>query len=120
MWVQPAAGDAGGALGAALAAWYKELNNSRVVEINDSMKGSYLGPEYSDSDIQKTLKEIGANFEIMDEASLIELTAQKLIKGKAIGWFQGRMEFGPRALGARSIIADARSETMQKLSLIHI
>ncbi len=115
LWIQPAAGDAGGAIGAALAVWYKEFKNTRVVEANDSMKGSYLGPKYSDTDIQKTLTEIGADFVIMDEPSIIEFTAQNLAKGKAIGWFQGRMEFGPRALGTRSIIADARSESMQKI-----
>ncbi len=80
----------------------------------DEMTGSYLGPLYSDQDIQKTLKNLGANFEVLNEEKLIEKTAEDLSKGHAIGWFQGRMEFGPRALGGRSILGDPRSETMQK------
>ena len=114
IWVQPAAGDAGGALGAALGFWHIELKKSRTINSNDSMHGSYLGPEYSQLEIEKKLKKIGANFKILEEAKLIEKTSSALIEGKVIGWFQGRMEFGPRALGARSIIADSRSETMQK------
>jgi carbamoyltransferase len=114
IWIQPAAGDAGGSLGAALGLWYLELNNKREIDVQDSMQGSYLGPKYSDSDIEKYLKEVGAKFEICDENEMIEKTSSALVEGKAIGWFQGRMEFGPRALGARSIIADSRSETMQK------
>jgi carbamoyltransferase len=114
IWIQPAAGDAGGALGAALGFWHIELKKSRTINSNDSMCGSYLGPEYSQQEIEKKLKKIGANFKILEEAQLIEKTSSALIEGKAIGWFQGRMEFGPRALGARSIIADSRSETMQK------
>ena len=114
IWVQPAAGDAGGALGAALGFWHIELKKSRTINSNDSMHGSYLGPEYSQLEIEKKLKKMGANFKILEEVQLIEKTSSALIEGKAIGWFQGRMEFGPRALGARSIIADSRSETMQK------
>ena len=114
IWIQPAAGDAGGSLGAALAYWYIELNKGRKVSNKDQMTGSYLGPLYSDQDIQKTLKNLGANFEVLNEEKLIEKTAEDLSKGHAIGWFQGRMEFGPRALGGRSILGDPRSETMQK------
>ena len=114
IWIQPAAGDAGGSLGAALALWHKELNNSRKVNPKDDMQGSYLGPEYSNNEIEKFLSNIGASFEIYDESKFIEKVTSALIEGKAIGWYQGRMEFGPRALGARSIIADPRSEKMQK------
>ncbi len=114
IWIQPAAGDAGGSLGAALALWYIEFNNSRVVNYNDSMQGSYLGPEYSQKEIEETLKKIGANFSIIDEDQLIDIAAEDISKGEAIGWFQGRMEFGPRALGGRSILGDPRSGEMQK------
>jgi len=114
IWVQPAAGDAGGSLGAALALWHIEHNNSRKVNPNDDMRGSYLGPEFSNDNIQKYLNSVGANFEIFSENEFIEKVSSSLTEGKAVGWFQGRMEFGPRALGARSIIADPRSETMQK------
>ncbi len=114
IWIQPAAGDAGGALGAALGFWHIELKKNRTINKNDDMHGSYLGPEYSQEEIEKRLKAKGANFKILKEDKLIEETLSALTQGKAIGWFQGRMEFGPRALGARSIIADSRSETMQK------
>jgi len=114
IWIQPAAGDAGGSLGAALAYWYIELNKERKISNKDEMTGSYLGPLYSDQDIQKTLKNLGANFEVLNEEKIIEKTAEDLSKGHAIAWFQGRMEFGPRALGGRSILGDPRSETMQK------
>ena len=114
IWVQPASGDAGGSLGAALALWYIEQKNPRKIDLNDSMKGSYLGPEYSQSVIENELKNIGAKFEILKEGDLINKTAENLSDGKAIGWFQGRMEFGPRALGARSILGDARTSSMQK------
>ena len=115
IWVQPAAGDAGGALGAALSIWYLKLNKVRTVNRNDSMGGSYLGPEFSQIDIESRLKKCGANFEVENnEDKLISFTIDKLIEGNAIGWFQGRMEFGPRALGNRSIIADPRNSTMQK------
>ena len=114
IWVQPAAGDAGGALGAALALWHIEENNPRIANKDDDMKGSYLGPEYFQSEIENELKSIGANFEVLDDEDLIEKTAQGLSDGQALGWFQGRMEFGPRALGARSILGDPRSSTMQK------
>jgi len=114
IWIQPAAGDAGGSLGAALALWHLELNNQRRVNIKDDMKGSYLGPEYSDREIKSSLDKLNAKYEILDENKLIDKTAEDLMQEKAVGWFQGRMEFGPRALGARSIIADSRSSTMQK------
>ena len=115
IWVQPAAGDAGGALGAALSAWYLHHGNERTVfKGRDAMKGAYLGPEFSDNEIQNELNACNAIFEKLSEADLINEVAIALTKGKAIGWMQGRMEFGPRALGARSIIADPRSPLMQK------
>ena len=114
IWIQPAAGDAGGSLGAALGLWHIELKKNRTINNKDSMSGSYLGPEYSQDEVEKKLKELGTNFEILDNEQLIEKTALELSNGKAVGWFQGRMEFGPRALGCRSILGDARSENMQK------
>ena len=114
IWIQPAAGDAGGALGAALALWYKELKKERRVSKQDEMQGSYLGPSFSDNEIEKKLTKLGAKFERFSEENLLNITAEELAKEKTIGWFQGKMEFGPRALGARSIIADPRSEKMQK------
>ena len=114
IWVQPAAGDAGGALGAALSVWHKELDKPRTVDVSDSMKGSYLGPEYSQAFIERELHRCGAKFDTVSEDEMLEQAAQALADGKAVGWFQGRMEFGPRALGGRSILGDPRSETMQK------
>jgi len=114
IWVQPAAGDAGGSLGAALALWYIEQNNPRKVDLNDSMKGSYLGPEYSQKEIEEQLNKAGAKYEVFKDQELLDKTATDLSKEEAIGWFQGRMEFGPRALGGRSILGDPRSEKMQK------
>ena len=114
IWIQPAAGDAGGSLGAAIGLWHIELKKNRTINSRDDMNGSYLGPEYSNSEIEKQLKEVGANFEILDDQRLIEKIILELCDGKAVGWFQGRMEFGPRALGCRSILGDARSITMQK------
>ena len=114
IWIQPAAGDAGGSLGAALAFWYIEQNSNRKLNPHDNMKGSYLGPKFMQSDIENELSSIGANFETFEYDILIDRTAQLLANEKAIGWFQGRMEFGPRALGARSILADPRSDKMQK------
>ncbi len=114
IWVQPAAGDAGGALGAALAAWYHELGNVRGRRDHDMMQGAYLGPSYSQKVIEEDLARCGANFRTVSSEELLEETAGALSQGKAVGWFQGRMEFGPRALGARSILGDPRSETMQK------
>ena len=115
LWIQPAAGDAGGALGAALNAHYLINNSKRDVYKNtDSMKGAYLGPEYSDSIIKNYLDSVGANYKRFDDIEILELTAEKLADGMAIGWMQGKMEFGPRALGARSIIADPRAPKMQQ------
>ena len=114
IWIQPAAGDAGGSLGAALALWYIEQKNSRVVNLNDDMRGSYLGTEFSQEEIEKELKSLGAKFETLNYKDLINKTVEFLSKEKAVGWFQGRMEFGPRALGCRSILGDPRSERMQK------
>ncbi|MDC3233631.1 carbamoyltransferase [Candidatus Pelagibacter sp.] len=114
IWVQPAAGDAGGALGAALALWHIDQNNPRVINENDDMSGSYLGPEYSEDVIKKELSRLGAKFEILNEDEIIEKTSKDLSDGHAVGWFQGRMEFGPRALGGRSILGDPRSPNMQK------
>ena len=113
LWIQPAAGDAGGSLGAALALWHLELKKERHVSYN-VMQGSYLGPSYSQTEIETELKKVNASFQVLDENNLIEKTAECLKNGDAIGWFQGRMEFGPRALGGRSILGDARSPTMQK------
>tara|TARA_Y100000590_G_scaffold8025_1_gene10122 strand:- start:12183 stop:14021 length:1839 start_codon:yes stop_codon:yes gene_type:complete len=114
IWIQPAAGDAGGALGAALALWHKEFNYERILPLQDQMKGSYLGPSFNDDTIEKELSSLGASFEKMNEEDILNITAQKLSEEKIIGWFQGKMEFGPRALGSRSIIADPRSSKMQK------
>jgi len=114
IWIQPAAGDAGGALGGALAVWHKELNNPRIVHPNDAMQGSYLGPSYKQDSIENELLACGAKFDSVTENEMIEQTAQALADGKAIGWFQDRMEFGPRSLGGRSILGDPRSEKMQK------
>ena len=114
IWIQPAAGDAGGSLGAALALWHIENKNKRIVSSNDDMKGSYLGTEFNEEEIKKELEIIGANFETLNYEDLINKTAELLSDEKAIGWFQGRMEFGPRALGSRSILGDPRSDNMQK------
>ena len=114
IWIQPAAGDAGGSLGAALALWHIEHGNKREVNLVDDMKGSYLGTEFTQDEIEKELKSIGANFEKVTYGDLINKTAEFLSDEKAIGWFQGRMEFGPRALGGRSILGDPRSDKMQK------
>ena len=116
IWIQPASGDAGGSLGSALAVFYSVLGNPRIVEPRrDSMKGSYLGPEFSQSEVELQLNKLGAKFTSYSTAEIIDITAQSLAQGKTVGWMQGRMEFGPRALGARSILADARSEKMQRL-----
>jgi carbamoyltransferase len=114
IWIQPAAGDAGGSLGAALAFWHKELKEPRKISIKDKMKGAYLGPSFNDEEIENKLKLFKANYSKLSSDSLIETVAKELANQKTVGWFQGRMEFGPRALGCRSIIADPRSEKMQK------
>ena len=113
-WIQPASGDAGGSLGAALAFWHKELDQPRNITTSDKMKGSYLGPNFQETEIRKKLLELHANFKELKDDELIEIVANELKNQKTVGWFQGRMEFGPRALGGRSIIADPRSEFMQK------
>ena len=114
IWIQPAAGDAGGALGAALAAYHQFLNQPRRFENQDLMRGSYLGPSFSQQEIERRLAAVGAQFEVCDDETLLNASADALAAGKALGWFQGRMEFGPRALGARSILADPRSPTAQR------
>ena len=115
IWIQPAAGDAGGALGAALSTWYLLYNKERVTATEcDAMKGAYLGPEFTDQEIETELSASGAKFKKLSESEMIENVASALADEKAVGWMQGRMEFGPRALGGRSIIADPRSPVMQK------
>lgn len=115
IWIQPAAGDAGGAVGAALGWYHMYAQQPRSVAEGDAMRGSYLGPSYTSTDIELRLRDLGAVFTTHDTNTVISRTAQALAEGKAVGWFQGRMEFGPRALGARSILADARSRDMQKV-----
>jgi carbamoyltransferase len=116
LWMQPAAGDAGGALGAALCAYHLFENQPRhVPATGDAMSGAYLGPSFAQAEIESELARAGARFTVLDEDTLIRRTADALVDGKAIGWFQGRMEFGPRALGARSILGDARSPRMQSV-----
>ena len=115
IWIQPAAGDAGGALGAALSAWHLQYKSERIVSTErDAMKGTYLGPEFSDTEIETELNACGAVYKKLSEKEIIDKVATLLADKKAIGWMQGRMEFGPRALGGRSIIADPRSPAMQK------
>ena len=114
IWIQPAAGDAGGALGAALATYYKMLKKHRNVNKDDSMQGSYLGPEFTQEEVERSLNDLGANFSVLEDEDLLKTTCNLLINGKAVGWHQGRMEFGPRALGSRSILGDPRSPEMQK------
>ncbi len=114
IWIQPAAGDAGGSLGAALALWHIEHGNIRKINPLDNMKGSYLGTEFSQLQIEEELKSVGANFETFDYRNMIDKTSDYLSNEKAVGWFQGRMEFGPRALGSRSILGDPRSDKMQR------
>ncbi len=113
IWIQPASGDAGGSLGAALAYWYRELKQTRV-EYKDQMKGSYLGPKFNNEQIENELKDVDAVFEKKEPQEITSTIAKELANNKIVGWFHGRMEFGPRALGGRSILADPRSEKMQK------
>jgi carbamoyltransferase len=115
LWIQPAAGDAGGALGAALAVHHIHLDQPRPISATDGMRGSYLGPEFPQSEIELRLRLAGANYTILEDSDLFRTSATALAEGKALGWFQGRMEFGPRALGGRSILGDARSPAMQSL-----
>ena len=115
IWIQPAAGDAGGALGAALSVWHLHHSKKREISVGlDAMHGSYLGPKFSEEEIEAELKSCGAVYTKLSEKKLVDEVANALAQEKAVGWMQGRMEFGPRALGARSIIADPRSPTMQK------
>jgi carbamoyltransferase len=114
IWIQPASGDAGGSLGAAQAFYYQELNNKREILKTDSMKGSYLGPQFTDDEVENELKHCGANYKKLNLDQIIKDTTKALSEEKVVGWFQGRMEFGPRSLGNRSIIADSRSEKIQK------
>ena len=114
IWIQPAAGDAGGALGAALAASHRLFDAPRHCEVGDAMRGALLGPAFDQAAIRHALDLAGAHYEVLSDKALIDATVSALADGKAVGWFQGRMEFGPRALGNRSILADARLPTMQK------
>ncbi len=120
IWIQPAAGDAGGALGAALSVWHEYLENDRQVQATDSMQGAYLGPGFSNDEIKNYLDSISAPYQFMDDTSLYQRTAREMESEQVIGWFQGRMEFGPRALGARSILADPRSKKMQSVMNLKI
>src|SRR5262249_46577517 len=114
--IQPAAGDAGGALGAALSAYHLHAGQARTVNrAQDGMRGAYLGPRFSQADVEKRLRDAGANFTVLDDRALLTACVDSLVEGKALGWFQGRMEFGPRALGGRSILGDARSPVMQSV-----
>ena len=115
IWIQPAAGDAGGSLGAAFCAYYLDKKYKRTIDKNDSMKGSFLGPEFKTNDIKVSLSKLNASYLHEKEDKIVDRTAHALASGKAVGWMQGRMEFGPRALGCRSILADPRSEKMQKI-----
>jgi carbamoyltransferase len=120
VWIQPAAGDAGGSIGAALAFWYMSLNKQRIVSKPDSLNGSFLGPSFSNQEIQAYLTKVGAKYIFLDDSILIPKVAELLAQGNVIGWFQGRMEFGPRALGARSILGDPRNPKMQQLMNLKI
>ncbi len=116
MWIQPASGDAGGAIGAALLFWHKELKNKKEIFSigKDRMNGSYLGPMYSNNEIKEDLDNLNAKYKYFNDSELIKVSAHKLTNGNVIGWFQGKMEFGPRSLGCRSILADPRNSEMQK------
>jgi len=120
IWIQPASGDAGSALGTALIGWYDLLENERIVDPNDSMKGTYLGCEYSNEEIINYLNKIKAPFQQLEDEILFKKVAEILSEGKVLGWFNGRMEFGPRSLGARSIIGDPRNKKMQKIMNLKI
>jgi carbamoyltransferase len=121
LWIQPSAGDAGGAVGAALTAWHKLDGNPRILDgCTDAMQGSFLGPSYSNEEIEKFLHEKEAPYQRLSEEVLFDRLAEELAEGKVVGWFQGRMEFGPRALGARSIIGDARNPKMQSVMNLKI
>jgi carbamoyltransferase len=121
IWIQPAAGDAGGALGAALSVWYQYENKPRTADnLKDAMKGSYLGPAFTNHDVEVRLKGLGAVYTRLEEGELYGRVADELAAGKVVGWLQGRMEFGPRSLGGRSILGDARNTTMQSVMNLKI
>lgn len=120
IWIQPAAGDAGGALGAALSVWYEYLENSRTASADDDMKGAYLGPRARAADVKAYLDETGAHYEELSDSVLMPRLAELLSNENVLGWFQGRMEFGPRSLGGRSIIGDPRSQKMQSIMNLKI
>jgi carbamoyltransferase len=120
IWIQPASGDAGGALGAALSVWHEYLNNPRLANPDDNMNGSYLGPCHEDKDIKSFLESAKAIYQRLDDESLMSMVAKALDEGNVVGWMQGRMEFGPRALGARSIIGDPRNTKMQSVMNLKI
>ena len=115
IWIQPAAGDAGGAVGAALAAYHLYHGQPRKTAVTDSMRGSYLGPQFNQDDIEGRLRAVGARYSVLTDECLLKSCVNALVQEKALGWFQGRMEFGPRALGGRSILADPRSPRMQSV-----
>jgi carbamoyltransferase len=121
LWIQPSAGDAGGAVGAALSAWHRMDDKPRTVNgSNDAMQGSFLGPSYTNKEIEEFLRQKDAPYERLSNEILFDRLADELATGKVVGWFQGRMEFGPRALGARSIIGDARNPKMQSVMNLKI
>ena len=115
IWIQPASGDAGNALGAALIAYYQFFKKERIIHKNDSMKGTYLGPYFSNQFVRDYLDSVKAKYEYIDDENLFQKLAYLLNEGKVIGWFNGPMEFGPRALGGRSIIGDPRNKKMQSV-----
>ena len=120
LWIQPAAGDAGGALGVAMCIWHQVLGNKRQVKEGDAMNGAYLGPRFTEGSLRKFLEDGGIAYKRLDDAELMRTVARHIKDGKVVGWFQGRMEFGPRALGGRSIIGDARSPQMQSVMNLKI
>jgi len=120
LWIQPAAGDAGGALGAALSAWYQYENKPRTITGKDHMKGSYLGPAFTSDEVEQRLKALGASYVRLEDKDLFGRVADELAAGKVVGWLQGRMEFGPRSLGGRSILGDARNTKMQSVMNLKI
>ncbi|MEX2496660.1 MAG: carbamoyltransferase [Woeseia sp.] len=120
LWIQPAAGDAGGAIGAAAAAWHEYFGNERICNGSDGMRGAFLGPKYGAFEIRRSLGALGARYHEEDEAALLSRVVQQIEAGKVVGWFQGRMEFGPRALGGRSILGDPRNPKMQSVMNLKI
>ena len=120
IWIQPASGDAGGSIGAALYGYYNNFNKKRVIQKTDSMNGSFLGPKYTNNEIKRTLDKLKIKYEFINTDKIFNKTIKLIIQGKTVGWFQGRMEFGPRALGHRSIIGDPRSKKMQKIMNLKI